>query len=414
MAIILDGIVQSAPRINSAISGNGIISGDYKQKEVEDLAQILTAGGLPASLDPTPLSEQVVSATLGQDTIKAGVTSMLVATGVVVVFMVIYYRFAGLVANLALLLNVTLTVAFMIMFNAAFTPAVWRGLALTVGMAVDANVLIYERMREELAKGSTLRMAIRNGFDRASITIIDANLTTLITAIVLYMIGTDQIKGFAVTLTVGLLMNLFTAITVSRLVFDVGRTQSLDQQLEVPANHERHEVRLLRQAALLLRLVDPRAWYRPGRHRDARLKDILNIDFTGGTSVTTVFDQAPAGGIAEVRKQVESVLPEATVQEVSSQDFEAGKALRSLLPMRTATTWKEELKKLFGAQLARYKMTAAITKRCPRPVPSACTGRRRRIAARLWNRFQTPKPRRKRSSRRPAMTASATTELRKN
>src|SRR5690348_3366177 len=113
--------------------------------------------------------------------------------------MLIYYRFAGIVANLALVLNVVLTVAFMVMFNAAFTLSGLAGLALTVGMAVDANVLIYERMREELNRGATLRMAIRNGFDRATITIIDANLTTLITAVVLYLIGTDQVKGFAVT-----------------------------------------------------------------------------------------------------------------------------------------------------------------------------------------------------------------------
>ncbi len=120
---------------------------------------------------------------------------MTVAVCVVVAFMLVYYRFAGLVANIALILNVLLTVAFMVMFNAAFTLSGLAGLALTVGMAVDANVLIYERMREEMSRGATLRMAIRNGFDRASITIIDANVTTLITAIVLYTIGTDQIKA---------------------------------------------------------------------------------------------------------------------------------------------------------------------------------------------------------------------------
>ena len=356
LTIILDGIVQSAPRIQSTISERGQITGEFTQQEVDDLAEILTAGGLPASLDPIPLSEQVVSATLGEDTIRAGVSAMLVATLVVVVFMVIYYRFAGLVANVALILNVLLTVGFMIMFNAAFTLSGLAGLALTVGMAVDANVLIYERMREELSRGATLRMAIRNGFDRASITIIDANITTLITAVVLYMIGTDQIKGFAVTLTVGLLMNLFTAITVSRLIFDVAERNRWISNLKFlqimsGTNYDFIGKRFFCYGlSIVLLSVGLVAVVTRGQ-------DLLNIDFTGGVSVVTVFDKAPAGGIAEVRKKVESALPEATVQQVNSDEFAQGAGYKIVTSDSERAHVEDALKKLFPTELARYRMT---------------------------------------------------------
>ena len=369
LTIILDGIVQSAPRIQSTISERGQITGDFTQQQVDDLAEILTAGGLPASLDPTPLSEQVVSATLGEDTIRAGVTSMLVATMVVVVFMIFYYRFAGLVANIALVMNVLLTVAFMIMFNAAFTLSGLAGLALTVGMAVDANVLIYERMREELGRGATLRMAIRNGFDRASITIIDANLTTLITAVVLYMIGTDQIKGFAVTLTVGLLMNLFTAITVSRLIFDVAERNRWISNLKflqimsgtnydfIGKRYFCYGLSIVLLGVGLIAAV-------------TRGQDLLNIDFTGGVSVVTVFDKAPEGGIAEVRKKVESALPEATVQQVNSNEFAQGAGFKIVTSDSERSHVEDALKKLFPTELARYRMKVDKIESLPGAAPA--------------------------------------------
>ena len=153
LAIVLDGYLYSAPTINEPIFESGEINGNFTQAETEDLASVLTAGSLPTALRKEPSSSLLTGATLGADTIRKGVYSMLVATTAVIIFMVIYYRFAGVVANIALLLNVLLIVAFMIMFNAAFTLSGLAGLALTVGMAVDANVLIYERMREELGRG---------------------------------------------------------------------------------------------------------------------------------------------------------------------------------------------------------------------------------------------------------------------
>ncbi|HEV3005205.1 MAG TPA: protein translocase subunit SecD [Pirellulales bacterium] len=233
LAIILDGKLHSAPFIRSRIDDQGQITGSFTTQEVERLADVLTAGSLPTTLREEPTSSMHTGPTLGEDTIAKGVKSMLVSSVAVVIFMLLYYRFAGFVANLALALNVLLIVAFMILFNAAFTLAGLAGLALTVGMAVDANVLIYERMREELNRGATLRMAIRNGFDRASVTIIDSNVTNLISAIVLWFIGTDQVKGFAVTLLLGIAMNLFTAITFTRLIFDAAEKHRWIKQLKM-------------------------------------------------------------------------------------------------------------------------------------------------------------------------------------
>ena len=358
LAIILDDVMQSAPRINEVISESGQITGGFNNEQgAKDLAEILNAGGLPAALEKDP-SQKVISATLGRETINSGVTSMVIATSVVIVFMLIYYRFAGLVANLALILNVLLIYAFMIMFNAAFSLAGLAGLALTVGMAVDANVLIYERMREELARGATLRMAIRNGFDRATVTIVDANLTTLITAVVLYMIGTDQIKGFAVTLTVGIVMNLFTAITCTRLMFDVAernRWVSNLKFMQIMGNTNFDFIgkrQLCYTISIAFLTVGIIAAFIRG-------EELFSIDFTGGTSVTMVFDKPPQGGIAKVREEVEKKFPDATVnQEGESADQLAG---GTDFTVETAESDQDKVEAAltasFPTELKRYRMT---------------------------------------------------------
>lgn len=364
LGILLDDIMQTAPSINSTISQSGQITGDFTEQSAKDLAEILSAGSLPAALNKDPVSEQVVSATLGRDTIASGVNSMGVATIVVIVFMLIYYRFAGLVANLALILNVLLIVSFMIMFGAAFTLSGLAGLALTVGMAVDANVLIYERMREELNRGATLRMAIRNGFDRATVTIVDANVTTLITAIVLYVIGTDQIKGFAVTLTVGILMNLFTAITCTRLMFDIAERNRWVSNLKFMQimSNTNYDFIGKRQIAYTVSIVFLTVGLIAAAYRGA---DLFNIDFTGGTSVTLVFEKPPVGGIKAVREAVESKLEDATVQEVKVVgQFEEGTGFKIVTstdplvkPEKQQAEVEAKLKALFPNQLKRYKMT---------------------------------------------------------
>jgi SecD/SecF fusion protein len=221
LGIVLDDILLSAPAIQSPISGDGQITGNFTSDEVTNLVRILEAGQLPAALTKAPIAENQIDATLGADTIRKGLIAISSSLALVLVFILFYYRFIGMIACAALILNLLMTVAVMILINQPMTLPGLAGLVLTVGMSVDANVLIFERIREELKKGAAPRMAIRNGFARATTTIVDANLTTLITAIVLYAIGTDQIRGFAVTLILGILFSMFTAIYMSRTLFDI-------------------------------------------------------------------------------------------------------------------------------------------------------------------------------------------------
>ncbi|GIW93794.1 MAG: protein-export membrane protein SecD [Pirellulaceae bacterium] len=222
LGIILDNQLLSAPRIMSTIAESGQITGRFTQQEVDELVRILRAGKLPAVLHKEPISENQIGPMLGLQTIRQGSIAIAISLLAVLFFMLVYYRWAGGVACLALLLNLLLTYSLLIVLSASLTLPGLAGLVLTVGMSVDANVLIFERIREELKKGAALRMAIRNGFDRALNTIVDANVTTLITGIVLYVIGTDQVRGFAVTLNLGILMCLYTGVYCSRLAFEIG------------------------------------------------------------------------------------------------------------------------------------------------------------------------------------------------
>ena len=219
LAIVLDGVVNSAPRIVERISGgHARITGNFTMDEARDLAIVLRAGALPAPV--VILEERTVGPSLGQDSINKGMRSILVGGLLVVLFMLIYYRFSGLIADLALFLNVVLIMAGLAAFGATLTLPGIAGIILTIGMAVDANVLVFERIREEIRLGKTARGAIDSGFSKALVTILDANITTLIAALVLFQFGTGPIRGFAVTLSIGIVASLFTAIFVSRLIFD--------------------------------------------------------------------------------------------------------------------------------------------------------------------------------------------------
>ena len=221
LAIVMDDRIVSAPTLNSALPNGGQISGgSFDLAGVNTLVRLLRSGALNAELKPDPVSENTVGATLGQDTIRRGLWAVGLSFAAVLAFMVFYYRFAGLVACVALFINLLLTVGFMVSVNAAFTLPGLAGIVLMLGMAVDANVLIYERIREEREKGANLVTSIRLGYDRAFATIIDTHLTSIFTAIVLYVLGNDNLKGFAVSLTVGLIISLFTALYVTRLMFD--------------------------------------------------------------------------------------------------------------------------------------------------------------------------------------------------
>ncbi|HVL14656.1 MAG TPA: protein translocase subunit SecD [Gemmata sp.] len=220
LAILLDDRVVSSATIQSEITTQGQITGKFERKYVERIVQILKSGALTAELREKPVSQNTIGATLGRDTIVKGTRAIGLAFVAVLVFMVFYYRFAGLVACVALFANLLLTVGFMVGVNAAFTLPGLAGLVLTLGIAVDANVLIYERLREERSKGANIATAIRNGYDRAFATIIDTHMTSIFTAIVLYAFGNDQLKGFAISLTVGLVISLFTSLYMTRLIFD--------------------------------------------------------------------------------------------------------------------------------------------------------------------------------------------------
>jgi preprotein translocase subunit SecD len=219
LAIVLDDNVASAPVIQEKISGGQArITGQFDMEEARDLAIVLRAGALPAPVEI--LEERTVGPSLGADSIRYGLISMLIGGICVVVFMVIYYKGAGLIANLALLLNIFLIAAGLSAIQATLTLPGIAGIILTIGMAVDANVIIFERIREELALGRTPYSAVDAGFSRATLTILDANVTTLIAAVVLMQFGTGPVRGFAVTLSLGVVASMFTALILARMIFD--------------------------------------------------------------------------------------------------------------------------------------------------------------------------------------------------
>lgn len=220
LAIVLDGIVYSAPKINERISGGRAqITGSFTTNEANDLAIALRAGALPA---PVRIIQDVtVGPTLGSDSIRMGVRAGIIGTIAVVVLMAIYYKLSGLIADLALVLNVILLVGALAGLNATLTLPGIAGIILTIGMSVDSNVLIFERIREELRQGKSVRLAIDTGYEKAFLTIVDSHVTTLITALALFLFGTGPIKGFAVSLSLGVTINLFTAIVGTKVVFDL-------------------------------------------------------------------------------------------------------------------------------------------------------------------------------------------------
>lgn len=217
MAVVLNGEVKSVAYIKSRIDDQGEISGRFTKATADDLALTLRSGALPAKLEYQ--EERTVGPSLGADSIRAGVTASLAGLIFIVIFMLIYYRGSGINAVIALVLNMLLTMAALISFDSTLTLPGIAGLILGIGMAVDSNVLIFERMREELGLGFNVSKAVEIGFDRAFITIIDTHVTTIISAIILYLYGSGPIRGFAVTLILGLLINLFSAVFVSRTIF---------------------------------------------------------------------------------------------------------------------------------------------------------------------------------------------------
>lgn len=219
LAIVLDGVVHSAPVIQERISGGQAqITGNFTMEEARDLAIVLRAGALPAPVNV--LEERTVGPSLGNDSIRQGIMATIIGSLLVFLFMLVYYRLSGLVADVALAMNILLILAVLAAFRATLTLPGIAGMLLTIGVAVDANILIFERIREELRTGKTPRLALDTGYDRALITIIDTHVSGILAALVLMYFGTGPIKGFAVTTIIGLCVSLFTAIFITRVIFD--------------------------------------------------------------------------------------------------------------------------------------------------------------------------------------------------
>ena len=230
MAIVLDHQVYSAPVIQGRIDDNGEITGNFNQDSAHDLALVLRAGALPASIKY--LEERTVGPSLGADSIRQGVRASIGSILVVMIFLVFYYRLSGVNAVVALFLNLLILVAFMAFAGAVLTLPGIAGVILTIGMGVDSNVLVFERIREELRNGKTPAAAVEQGFDKAFLTIIDTHVTTVVSAFFLFLFGTGPIRGFAITLTIGLIANVFTAIYVSKTIFQY-HLSKMDRQAEL-------------------------------------------------------------------------------------------------------------------------------------------------------------------------------------
>jgi SecD/SecF fusion protein len=361
LAIILDGQVRSAPVINQPITGgSGYIEGDFTPKDVDTLVKILRAGALPATLKPKPVAENTIGATLGEDTIRSGTRAVGYAFLIVLAFMLVYYRFAGLVACIALFANLILTVAFMVLVHAAFTLPGLAGLVLMLGMAVDANVLIYERLREERERGASLALAIRNGYDRAFPTIIDTHLSSIFTAIVLFVVGNDQLKGFGISLTVGLIISLFTSLYMTRTMFDLWLARGWLKRLYMMHIFRRlphFDFMAIRYywftATILLTILGFTLFVVRGQAG-------LDIDFVGGTAYTGQLNEMAT--IGELREDLKNLdLPDLSIGQVflNAPEFSQGertKIFTVLTTEKNADDVQRKISELLGPKLKRIEV----------------------------------------------------------
>ena len=283
LAIVLDDVCYSAPRINERIGGGSArISGDFSKEDAQELAIVLQSGSMPVELQFA--GESRTDPTLGANSVKSGILSCLVGLGLVLIFMAIYYKKGGMIAVMALVANILLVVGSMAILGATFTLPGIAGIILTIGMAVDTNVLIFERIREELATGRTLFNATREGYGKAFITIFDANVTTLITALILMKFGSGPIQGFAYTLAIGIVASMFTGIFMSRIFFDMMTQDHTVKELGGFAAKPPRSLDFwsLRKNAVVISgvlvVLSLGVIFAKG-------SDVLSVDFTGGNSL---------------------------------------------------------------------------------------------------------------------------------
>lgn len=290
LCILLDDMAISAPEINPErpIGSEGVITGSFTSTEITNMVNKLNAGSLPARLIEQPISEKTIGPSIGADNRDRGIQAGIIGMMVVVAIMLVYYLLAGAIANVALLLNIFFVLAIMAGLRATFTLPGIAGIILTIGMSVDANVLIFERIREEQAKGTGLASAIRNGYGRAFSTIFDANLTTFITAAILYYVASEEIKGFAIVLMLGIASSMFTALFVTRLVFDflVSKRLIKDHLVMLRLIHEPNINWMgMRKTFFVISSVLILSGLLVFLTRDDTKNNKYDIEFTGGTSV---------------------------------------------------------------------------------------------------------------------------------
>lgn len=302
LAIVLDGELYSAPRINSPIEGGrGVITGSFDLREAFELANVLEN---PLEAPVRIIEERTVEPSLGRDTIESGVRSAIYGTIAVAAFMLVYYLLAGVVANVALMLNIVILMGVLCSVGTTLTMPGIAGIVLTIGMAVDANVLIFERIREELAAGKSMRGAVNAGYNKAFSTIFDSNLTTLIASVILIYMGTGPVKGFGVTLTIGVCVSMFTALVVTRLIFDFLLAKNMLVSLNMLNLVKGAKIDFLRWAkpafiaSWLLIIVGIGYGIKRGN-------DVLGVEFAGGDNMTFAFTQKV--DVDKLRTSVEKV-----------------------------------------------------------------------------------------------------------
>jgi SecD/SecF fusion protein len=334
LAIVLDGELYSAPNINEPIpSGNASITGDFTLKEAFELANVLQN---PLETPLELIEERSIEPSLGQGNIRSGIMASIVGTVAVALFMLIYYKFAGLVANVALIANLIILIGVMCSVGTTLTLPGIAGVVLTVGMAVDANVLIYERIREELNKGKSLRGAIAAGYDRAFGTIFDSHITTLISSVILIFMGTGPVKGFGVALTIGVTASLFTALVVTRLIFDWTLDRGWLKSLRMLHLIRSVNIDFMKVAKIAFALSWTLILVGIG-YGFVRGKEVWGVDFAGGDNLELNFN--PEMGLESLRTRVEQALTGAGIREAvvryQSDAGTGGRTLRLTTPFNT-------------------------------------------------------------------------------
>lgn len=356
LAIVLDGVIYSAPVINEPIvGGSGQISGGkMDMREAIELANVLM-NPLQAPLKIVETRE--VDPTLGKDTIQSGIRAAIIGTVAVSAFMLVYYLVAGLIANVALLLNIIILLGIMCYFNTTYTLPGIAGIVLTIGMAVDANVLIYERIREELLSGKSLRGAIQAGYEKVLGTILDANITTLITSLILVMFGTGPVKGFGVALTIGVSVSMFTALVVTRLIFELLLDKGLLKSLHMFQFIKNPNFDFLKLAVPAFVCSCALVLFGNGYGLLVRGHKVLGPDFAGGVQQVYTFEHGQANA-DKLRADVRSVLTSMNLKEVApivQRNMSTGlETLRLVLPYEEGIS--EKVANALKQSLPQYKL----------------------------------------------------------